>query len=234
MIRFKRTNKAEQGHVPPASFAWYYSSNRARTMPVAPAAPGVPPPGKPKSKRKFVVTLLVLIVAALAVSWPMTRTFRTDIMGNAADQQAASRANPCQANTLGQYILVSVSQRHLWACDYSTLVYDSAVVTGMERYAADRTPVGTYQIADKQTNVRLTGSDSTGNWDDPVQYWLPFLTNQYGQYGFHDATWRQPGEFGNIDPNSSKASHGCVETPLATAKWLYGWAQIGTTVTVEN
>jgi lipoprotein-anchoring transpeptidase ErfK/SrfK len=62
---------------------------------------------------------------------------------------------------------------------------------------------------------------------------MPFLDNQYGIYGFHDATWRPSSAFGNINPYSTNASHGCVECPLATAAWLYHWAQIGTAVTVE-
>ena len=122
----------------------------------------------------------------------------------------------------------------MWACNGSTQVYDSAVVTGMEQLPADLTPTGTYHIYAKETNLYLKGSDSTGSWNDYVYYWMPFLDNQYGAYGFHDATWRAPGDFGNIDPNSSKASHGCVELPLDTAKWLYNWAQIGTTVTVVS
>ncbi len=104
----------------------------------------------------------------------------------------------------------------------------------MENYPADLTPTGTYHIYAKETDVYLKGSDSTGSWDDYVYYWMPFLDNQYGIYGFHDATWRSANAFGNIDPYSNNASHGCVEMPLATAKWLYGWSSIGTTVTIES
>lgn len=141
---------------------------------------------------------------------------------------------PCGGNVLSKFILISISQRHLWACQAQTVAYDSPVVTGMQNLAADLTPTGTYHIYSKQTNVTLTGSDSTGSWDDPVSYWMPFLYNRYGTYGFHDATWRPDSAFGNIDPYSSDGSHGCVELPLATAKWLYDWSYIGTTVTIEN
>jgi lipoprotein-anchoring transpeptidase ErfK/SrfK len=63
---------------------------------------------------------------------------------------------------------------------------------------------------------------------------MPFLDNEYGQYGLHDATWRSPGDFGNISPSSSDGSQGCVELPLATAAWLYNWVVIGTPVTIQN
>ena len=158
----------------------------------------------------------------------------------AANQQAATSVNKvvtqpnvCLANTLDQNIIVSISGRHLWACRNAKSSYDSAIITGMENLAADRTPLGTYHIYAKQADLHLRGADSTGSWDDPVSYWLSFLDNQYGTYGFHDATWRPISDFGNIDPDSSKGSHGCVELPLAAAKWLYGWATVGTTVTIE-
>lgn len=144
-----------------------------------------------------------------------------------------AQANPCAGNNLSQLVLVSISQQHLWACNASTVVYGSAVVTGMENYVADRTPTGTYHIYAKLRDLYLNGSDSTGSWHDYVYYWMPFLNNQYGTYGLHDATWRSPSAFGNISPFTTDASHGCVELPLSTAKWLYGWVSVGTTVTVE-
>lgn len=152
---------------------------------------------------------------------------------------ATPAKNYCASNTLSQLVLVSIGKQHLWACNGSKTVYDSAVVTGMEQYPADLTPPGTYHIYAKQTNLHLKGCDSTGCWDDPVSYWMPWLDNQYGQYGFHDATWRKPSQFGNVNiyaPNTAPVvgSHGCVELPLATAKWLYGWSVVGTTVTVQS
>jgi len=147
---------------------------------------------------------------------------------------APTKPNPCATNSLDKLALVSISQRHLWACVGTTSVYDSAVVTGMENLPADLTPVGTYHVYGKQTDLNLKGLDSTGSWNDHVYYWMPFLDNQYGAYGFHDATWRAADAFGNISPYSSNASHGCVELPLVTAKWLYGWVVIGTTVTIES
>jgi lipoprotein-anchoring transpeptidase ErfK/SrfK len=146
----------------------------------------------------------------------------------------ASTVNHCAGNALSQNAIVSISARHMWACDATKQIYDSPVVTGIEYLAADTTPTGTYHIYAKETDLTLTGSDSTGSWSDPVSYWMPFLYNQYGAYGFHDATWRAPSAFGNIDPNSADASHGCVELPLATAQWVYGWASVGTTVTIES
>ncbi len=145
-----------------------------------------------------------------------------------------TQTSGCSGNTISQVLITSISQRHLWACDGSTMVYQSAVVTGDMNVVADVTPVGTFHIYAKFTDQHLTGSDSRGSWDDFVNYWMPFLSNQYGVFGLHDATWRAPTDFGNISPYSDDASHGCIELPLATAAWVYNWSSIGTTVVVES
>lgn len=143
-------------------------------------------------------------------------------------------SSPCSGNKLSKLALVSISKRHFWACEGGTVAYDSAVVTGMEKLAADLTPTGTYHIYGKYNDLYLNGHDSTGSWHDYVYNWMPFLHNQYGSYGFHDATWRKADAFGNISPYSDQASHGCVEMPLAAADWLFKWAPVGTTVTIES
>ncbi|HEY4963244.1 MAG TPA: L,D-transpeptidase [Candidatus Saccharimonadales bacterium] len=170
---------------------------------------------------------------AASTAKPATPSVASTTGSNTANS-AQSSTNPCSTNTLSQLLLVSISERHLWACQGTTSVYDSPVITGMDFLAADLTPPGTYHIYSKQTDQVLKGSDSTGSWDDPVSYWMPFLENQYGIYGFHDATWRPDNAFGNVSPNSPNASHGCVETPLATAKWIYNWTSVGTTVTIVS
>ena len=197
-----------------AGTALYQRNQNANTELVASAHIYVAKPTKPKPK--------------------VATTAKTTTQPVAAAAPAPKPVTPssCVDNTLSQLVLVSISQRHLWACNGTTQLYDSAVVTGMENLAADLTPTGTYHIYGKHTNLYLKGSDSTGSWNDYVNYWMPFLDNQYGQYGFHDATWRADSAFGNISPDSSDASHGCVELPLATAKWLYNWALVGTTVTI--
>lgn len=211
-------------------------------------------PPKKHRFRNFLVLLIILVAIPFiynaahgsanashktatspAKSAPTTLTTKTKKKTTTATSPAVAVApNACASNTLPQLILVSISQQHLWACDGSTVLYNSSVVTGDEQYADTLTPPGTYHIYGKETDKTLTGKDENGSWNDFVYYWMPFLYNQYGAYGLHDATWRTPNEFGNININTSKASNGCVELPLATAKWLYNWDEIGTTVTIES
>lgn len=197
-----------------------------------------PQQSKPKKQRHSAKPLIIIIIilgfaGIAAYGWSRVKT-ANDTHNYSSSNAVVSKPSNCAGNSLANFVLVSISQRHMWACSGSTQVYDSYVVTGMENLPADLTPTGTYTIYAKQTNLYLNGSDSTGSWHDYVYYWMPFLSNQYGVYGFHDATWRSSNAFGNISPYSSNASHGCVEMPLATAKWLFNWAPIGTTVTIKS
>jgi len=164
-------------------------------------------------------------VAAVATPKPKTSTN--------TEAELAS-LDVCNGNTLAQNVIVVISKQHLWACKYNKVVYNSPVTTGYDKYASDITPVGVYHIYNKYTNVQLTGSDKLGSWNVHVDYWMPFLFNQYGAYGLHDADWVKPSQFGHISPNSKLASHGCVELPTPTAKWIYNWIDVGSTVTIQQ
>jgi lipoprotein-anchoring transpeptidase ErfK/SrfK len=198
------------------------------------------------SLAKIFAALFVVVVLAgfafhtLHTTKPkiVTVTTKTVASVSNAKQQTPSTTvkaapNDCASNTLSQNLIVSINAQHLWACDNTTLEYDTAVITGAEP-VNDGTPIGTYQIYAKYTNQVLKGCDTTGCWSDPVSYWMPFLEGSDGPYGLHDATWRTASQFGNISPESDNGSHGCVELPLAAATWIYNWASVGTTVTIES
>lgn len=231
-----------------SGYSYYYSSRQAP----APAT------SKPATKRhvpsgvKKVVITLIAIAAIIGV--PMLRqdnpsdTISNQTSGSSASSAAAissadseqqnrvvaSAVNHCAGNSASKFIKISVSERHLWACEGEKAVHDAPVITGMLMHPETLTPPGTYQIYAKQQDTRLTGADSEGSWDYPVSYWMPFLDNQHGTYGFHDATWRPESDFGAVDPNTKKASHGCIELPLSDMAWLYAWAPAETTLTVVN
>ena len=199
------------------------------------------------------ITIIVLIAVILGLSiWHIEDHKSATVKHSAVTKTTtvvATKPKPvpsvCAGNIISQEVIVSITKQHLWACSGATQSYDSPVITGMETLAADLTPVGTYKIYAKETDVYLKGHDSTGSWDDFVNYWMPFLDNQYGVYGFHDLTQAANGangransDFGNINvyapyTAAEHGSHGCVEVPLTTSAWLYNWAQIGTTVVIK-
>lgn len=147
----------------------------------------------------------------------------------AASPVSSAAAQSCADNDSGKLLLVSISKQHIWACDGTTEVKDSAVTTGASGLTNvdDATPTGTWHIYSKQTNTTLKGCDVNGCWNDPVAYWMPFDD----EVGFHDAIW-QTFPFGS-SLYTTQGSHGCVHLPLDFISWLYTWAPIGTTVTVQ-
>jgi lipoprotein-anchoring transpeptidase ErfK/SrfK len=223
-------------------YSYYHSSRQPVVVARVPRAPRSF--SLPRLHPVFGRLLLAVLALAAIIFLPIlvggghpTQKVPTITPVTPASSHAATPAlvatGPCAGNQQNS-IIVSIGQRHLWACQGTKSVYDTPVVTGIDYLAADKTPTGTYHIYAKQTDQTLTGADSTGSWSDPVKYWMPFLNNQYGTYGLHDATWRDNSAFGNISPNSADASHGCVELPLSASAWLYNWAAVGTTVTIKG
>jgi lipoprotein-anchoring transpeptidase ErfK/SrfK len=207
-------------------------------------------PAKKQSSKRLLLVVFVLLVLAVGFNLvkdststvPQTNQEKssqekvTSINTSSNQESTISKqatSTPCSSSAVTQNIIVSINQQHLWACQGKSLEYSSAVVTGAEP-VGDGTPLGVYHIYAKYTNQVLRGCDSTGCWNDPVSYWMPFLPGPDGPYGIHDATWRSPTEFGNINPQSDTGSHGCVEMPLTAAQWIYDWAPVGTAVTVES
>jgi hypothetical protein len=213
----------------------YYHSNRQSVVPAERQ-----PASKPQNRNWLIFGVLALLVFGFikgghSLLQPSAANHQNTPVITAAQAPAViSPTDPCKGNVLPKLIKVSVSQRREWACQAGKLAHTNPVITGLRHDPATETPLGTYKIYAKQTNTTLKGTDSRGNWSDPVSYWMPFLDNQYGTYGFHDATWRNNSAFGKVSPDSGDASHGCVELPLNDSKWLYDWAQVGTTVNIES
>ena len=191
---------------------------------------------------KLLVVVLILVSgfaayrhSSLSSSTPTPEPTASEATKSAPAAVAKQPTNQCAGNNFDKMIKISISQRHLWACEGEKVAFPSAVITGYQKLPETETPLGTYKIYAKQMDTVLTGSDGLGSWRMPVDYWMPFLDNEHGTYGFHDATWRKPSEFGNIDPfTSKKASHGCIELPLGQSKQLYEWSPPGTVLTVVS
>jgi lipoprotein-anchoring transpeptidase ErfK/SrfK len=85
--------------------------------------------------------------------------------------------------------------------------------------AATPTVTGVFEIYDRYRETRMQGAD----YDIPD---VPYVMYFSGGYGFHGAYWHK--RFG------TPVSHGCVNLAVDQAKWLYGFATIGTAVVVHD
>ena len=131
-------------------------------------------------------------------------------------------ATACAGNALPQHIVVSIARQHAWVCAATRLLLSTPVTTGVP--VPDReTQVGTWTIQGKETDRDLVGP----GYSEHVDYWMPYN----GDFGFHDATW-QRFAFGTAGWRTD-GSHGCVHFPLDAMAWVYGWAQVGATVTID-
>lgn len=127
---------------------------------------------------------------------------------------------------LGRYIEINLSAQRMWAYQDHNVVYESVLTSGATG-AGFATVTGLFDIYSKQRNRYLNGYALGYNYNVFVQYWMPF----YKDFGLHDASWRS--SFGGTDYYYA-GSHGCVNLPLATAAWMYDWAEVGTPVWVHK
>lgn len=113
------------------------------------------------------------------------------------------------------YVEADMTHQHLYLYNKGQIVLETDFVSGnMSDDSA--TPEGVFGIAYKTTNVVLRGRD----YASPVSYWMPY----YGNYGMHDATWRD--EFGG-DIYLTDGSHGCLNLPLDKAAEIYQYMSKG-------
>ncbi len=89
---------------------------------------------------------------------------------------------------------------------------------------ATPTDLGTFHIYLKNPLMTMRGQNADGtDYATPDVPWSSFFN---GGEALHGAYWRKT--FGYA------ASHGCVNLPIPTAKWIYDWAPIGTPVVSHN
>ncbi len=87
---------------------------------------------------------------------------------------------------------------------------------------APKTPtvVGTFRVYHKNPLMTMRGFN-----DDGTRYETPNVPSSsffHRGYALHGAPWRSSYGY--------SASHGCINLPVDVARWVYGWATIGTPV----
>lgn len=127
------------------------------------------------------------------------------------DRTCSRPTNNLQGNS---YFEVSLTYQKVWLyIDGELIVYDDCT-TGDITEPTSSTYAGFFHVAQKTPETYLKGP----TWYDYVHYWVLF--DDAHANGFHDATWRQPEEFGGENRNGN-GSHGCVNLRLETAGIVY-------------
>src|SRR5258705_1236356 len=140
--------------------------------------------------------------------------------------------------TGGKVILVNLTQQWLWAYADQHLAFATPITSGQPYLW---TPEGTFQVLRKERDTTFSSPWAPGS---PF-YYTPEHVNYalfFREKGFfiHDAPWRRyfgPGTdvpHTNADGTEETGSHGCVNMATGAGAWLYGWADVGTTIQIVS
>ncbi len=132
-------------------------------------------------------------------------------------------ANPAPSYGGSKYILVDISEQHMYVYDGDTLIYSFVASTGMN----NATRVGTFAVQSKIPNAY------GATWN----IWMPNWLGIYWAGGLENGIHALP-----ILPNGATLwagflgrpiSYGCVVLSTYDSKVLYDWAEIGTPVEIR-
>ena len=136
---------------------------------------------------------------------------------------SAQQDQPIPAYSGSKYILVDISEQHMYVYDGDILIYSFVSSTGMH----NATRIGTFAVQSKLPNAY----GSTWN------IWMPHWLGIYWAGGLENGIHALP-----ILPNGATlwegflgrpVSYGCVILGTYEASLLYDWADIGTTVEIR-
>lgn len=135
----------------------------------------------------------------------------------------ATPAN-AQIYTNEKLITVDIGAQKLTAWENGKVVHQTKVSTGMRKTP---TVKGSYRVYLKYEKQDMRGTSPYKDIYPSGKYFIkdvPHVMYFFEGYAIHGAYWHN--NFGRV------ASHGCVNVPLASAEWLFNWANMGTRVEV--
>ena len=119
-----------------------------------------------------------------------------------------------------KWIDINLSSYLLTAYEGSNVVLQTYIVDGAAEYP---TVTGEFSIYWKLDSQTMSGYNVDGSRYETED--VPWVMYFYADFAIHGAYWRS--SFGY------SGSHGCVNTPVGDAAWLYSWAPYGTRVVVH-
>lgn len=155
---------------------------------------------------KIFSKLLAVLVAVFFFSGFPNTSFAADIFTNE------------------KLITVDLGSQKLTAWENGKIVHETKVSSGMN---LTPTVKGSFRVQRKIPLHDMRGPSPYKNIYPSGKYLTKNVPNTlyfYQGYAIHGAYWHN--NFGR------PASHGCVNTPLASAQWLYDWAPVGTRIEI--
>jgi len=154
---------------------------------------------------------------------PTPTALPTDTVAPGGRQPAPGVVAP-SAPGAGKYILVSISQQHLYAYQDGALVSSFVASTGMN----NSTRAGVFQVLDKIPNAY------GATWNIWMPNWLGIYYSGSLENGIHALPILSNGARLWAGYLGTPISFGCVVLGVDESLWLYNWADIGTTVEIRR
>ena len=122
----------------------------------------------------------------------------------------------------GKHIEVNLARQQLWAWENGKLAYTFLISSGVARFPS---PTGDFAVFRKVPLMDYRWNYGPGNPNNYNLKNVPWNLNFKPRYYIHNAYWHN--NFG------ISMSHGCINVNLADSKWIYDWAEMGTSVHIQ-
>jgi lipoprotein-anchoring transpeptidase ErfK/SrfK len=185
--------------------------------PVSTATPVIPTAEPPTAIPALPVPTETPVVLALEI-----------VSGSSIPVQQTSDQGQVQGpfiNTTGsKYILVDISEQHLYAYDNNNLVFSFIASTGIN----NATRVGTFAVQTKLDNAY------GATWNIWMPNWLGIYYSGSLENGIHALPILPSGATLWEGFLGQPVSYGCVVLGTSESKLLYDWAEMGTPVEIQR
>jgi len=147
--------------------------------------------------------------------------YQPPVVGVGYDSTTANDSPPEYSGS--KYILVDISEQHMYVYEGGTLVYSFVSSTGMN----NSTRVGTFSVLNKISNAY------GATWNIWMPHWLGIYWSGSLQNGIHALPILPNGATLWAGYLGTPISYGCVVLGTYEALTLYNWADIGTPVEIR-
>jgi len=138
-----------------------------------------------------------------------------------AAQESVSR--PVASDGGAQYILVDISEQHMYVYEGDVLIHSFVASTGIE----NSTRIGTFAVQTKLPNAYAS------TWNLWMPNWLGIYYSHGLENGIHALPILSNGATLWAGFLGTPVSYGCVVLGTYEAQILYDWAEIGTPVEIQ-
>lgn len=184
---------------------------------------------KPTHTAPALPTLTALPTDTAVPSAPATETVPVVVMelvdASAVNSQdlPQSQAPPVPSTGGGKYILVDISEQHMYVYEGDTLIYSFVASTGIN----NGTRIGTFAVQSKIPNAY------GATWDIWMPNWLGIYWSGSLENGIHALPILPSGATLWEGYLGRPVSYGCVVLGTYESQLLYEWAEIGTPVQIQ-